>query len=295
ERTQLVERSMAFELDPQARRIVADGARPDGFVSAPELSVPPLDLGPAYAAAVLRSRPRGYWRFESLAGRAVPNEVPGGEQLRLNGPVGVAGASTGNGCALFHAGEPEQFLFSDGLWEMTREPGHAVEFWFASEGISHASLVGLFPPKDYLTRDQNGRHIHTFLVELTAHDRGSLFKPASIRFLHRWPLDTRIGNNAVSEGLYVPRRWHHVVAQKNGGRMELFHDGALDRTMSLGPDHPTLSCRLVVGRRTPDPLDAHDARPFVGRLDELAIYDHPLSADEVLAHFRVANAGPPSE
>jgi hypothetical protein len=80
-----------------------------------------------------------------------------------------------------------------------------------------------------------------------------------------------------------------LVAQKNGDRLELYLDGALDRAMPLEPDHPTLSCRLVVGRRTPDPLDPQDKRPFVGRIDELAIYGRPLSVDEVRDHFRLAS------
>ena len=168
------------------------------------------------------------------------------------------------------------------------QPGHAVELWFLSEGIRDATLVGLYPPKDYLAPGQHGRFIHTFLLELTAFDRGSLFKPASIRFLHRWPLDTRIGNNLVSDRLYIPGRWHHVVAQKNGDRLELFLDGELERVMPLHPDHPTRSCRLVVGRRTPDPLEPKDARSFVGRIDELAVYGRPLTVDEVRKHYRVA-------
>ena len=49
-----------------------------------------------------------------------------------------------------------------------------------------------------------------------------------------------------------------------------------------------MSCHLVIGRRTRDPLDQSDIRPFVGRLDELAIYEHPLSSEEVRSHFRLA-------
>jgi hypothetical protein len=239
----------------------------------------------------LRSRPRGYWRFESLAGDAVPNEIAAGRPLRVNGPVGIgiAAGSSGNGCAVFKPDHPEQFLTTDGLWEMAREPGHAVELWFLSEGISHASLVGLFPHVERPNKAGNRRYVHSFFVELTARERQSLYKPASVRFLHRWPLDYMIGNNLMSERLYVPRRWHHVVAQKNGDRMDLYFDGVPDHSMPLDPDHPTLSCQLVVGRRTPDPLDPHDPRPFVGRMDELAIYDHPLSDDEVRDHFRLAS------
>ncbi|HEX3448500.1 MAG TPA: LamG-like jellyroll fold domain-containing protein, partial [Isosphaeraceae bacterium] len=289
ERTQLVERSKAFDLDPRRRRITESGAQTTGFVTATPLSVAPLVLGPAYAGAVLRSLPRGYWRFESISGGAIPNEVQGGAALRVNGPVKIAGGPQGNGHAVFKANEPDQFLYSNEIWETTRQPGHAIELWFAAEGISHASLVGLFPAVERRNNAGNRQYVHTFFVELTARDRQSLYRPASVRFLHRWPLDFTIGDNLMSQHLYIPQRWHHVVAQKNGNRMELYFDGEPDHSMTLDIDHPTVSCRLVVGRRTPDLAYSHDLRTFVGRLDELAVYNHPLSADEIRQHFRLAN------
>jgi hypothetical protein len=286
--TRIVERSQSFDLDPRTGRIDEAEARPDGFVPAPVLDTPSLELGPSYAAAVLDSRPISYWRFESSGDGSVPNEIPGRPPLRRNGAIEVSGAPGRNGCAVFKPGDPQQFLSTDGLWELPRAPGHAVELWFLPGAIRDATLLGFYPPKDYLAPGKHDRFIHTFLLELTAHERGSLFKPAAIRFLHRWPLDTRIGNNLVSERLYIPGRWHHVVAQKDGDRMELFLDGELERVMPLQPDHPARSCRLVVGRRTPDPLDPRDARPFVGLIDELAIYDRPLGVEEVRRHHRLA-------
>jgi hypothetical protein len=289
-RTQVVEESQSFELDPQNGRIAAAVARPDGFVAAPGPAPTHLELDPDYAAVVLAAGPRGYWRFETLQEGAVPNEVPGGSPLRVHGSIALEGAGTSenNSSALFRADDPTQFLGTEGLWKLPSGPGHAVELWFLPEGISHASLVGLFPPKDHLKLGRHGRHVHTFLVELTAWDRQSLFKPASVRFLHRWPLDTRIGSNILSDEIYIPGRWHHLVAQKNGARIELYFDGVLAHSLALEPDHPDVACRLVVGRRTPDPLETEDSRSFVGRIDELALYDHPLAGAEVRRHYQLA-------
>jgi hypothetical protein len=262
-------------------------------VSASEMASPPLVLDPSYPHAVLRSRPRGYWRFEQRSGDAVPNEVPDGPPLRASGPVVISGAPEGNGYALFKAGSPEQFLTTDGLWELARDPGHAVELWFLSDNIRYASLVGLYPPPERNVSDQRGHIAHNFFVELTARNRlYTLYKPASVRFLHRWPLDIKVNDSLFSEGFYVPRRWHHVVAQKNDGRLELYFDGQLDRSSLLESVHPTLSCHLTVGRRTPESDNPKDSRSFVGRLDELAIYDHPLSAEEVRAHYRLGSESP---
>jgi hypothetical protein len=290
QRTQRVDRSKSYELDPRTGSIGETVARPEGFVTPSELSSPPLVLDPSYAAAVLRSRPRGYWRFERRDGDAVSNEVPDGPPLLVRGPVEIAGAPSGNGYALFKPGSPEQFLTTDGLWELAREPGHAVELWFLSDDIRYASLVGLYPPPELNVPEERAHIAHNFFVELTARNRlYTLYKPASVRFLHRWPLDPRVGNNIVSEEIFTPRRWHHVVAQKSGDRMELYFDGEPDHSMPLISDHQTVSCHLVVGRRTTEPANRNDIRPFVGRLDELAIYDHPLSAEEVRRHFKLAS------
>ncbi len=71
--------------------------------------------------------------------------------------------------------------------------------------------------------------------------------------------------------------------------MQVYLDGAAARPLALECEYPKLACNLVVGRRTPDALDPKDSRSFVGRLDELAIYDHTLTAEEVRLHFQLAN------
>lgn len=287
-RTQLVAKSKEFELDPGHDRIAESVARPEGFVSTSEMAPRSLVLSPDYAATVMRSRPRGYWRFESLADGLVPNEVSGSPPLRAYGPIRRSESQQGNDCAVFEPGSPEQYLGTDEPWEIAGASGSAVEFWFLSDVFSHASLVGLLPPEELVLPGQQSRHVHTFLVELTARQRQSLNKPASVRFLHRWPLDTTVGCNVFTREVYVPRRWHHVVVQKDGAQVELFFDGVAENAMPITTQPPALSCQLVVGRRTPDTRDPMDARPFVGRLDELAIYDHCLSHEEVLLHFRSA-------
>jgi hypothetical protein len=207
----------------------------------------------------------------------------------VSGPIVIDGGSRANGCATFKPGSPGQYLSTDSPWELAPRPGHAVELWFQAEAIDYTTLVGLFPPREMNLPDQRDRYLHTLLVELTAQKRQTLHKPASIRFLHRWPLDVRMEYNAYSQDYYIPRRWHHVVAQKNGDRMELYFDGVLDRVLPLDSDYPTLPCHLIVGRRTPDAQDPKDSRSFVGRLDELALYDHPLTAEEVRRHHGLAS------
>jgi hypothetical protein len=285
----------AVKVDPEAGRIAPSAPQPERFAAATPNPARPLVLAPGYRDAVLAARPRGYWRFETADAGVVPDEVRGGPTLRVHGPVEVGGDGGRNGCATFRPGVPGQFLTSDSLFELTRAPGHAIEFWFQADRYLHASLVG-FVPSDAGVRILRGRDafVHTLLVELTAQQRQTLNKPASVRFLHRWPLDTGIGKNLFSDRVYVPWTWHHVVAQRAGDRIELYLDGVVAGLMPLEGDYPELDCRLIVGRRTTVAADPSDAREFVGRLDELAIYDHVLSLEDVRAHFALARpeAGP---
>jgi hypothetical protein len=127
-------------------------------------------------------------------------------------------------------------------------------------------------------------------VELLAYQHQSLHPSATVRFHHRWPPHLAEENNLYST-IYAPGRWHHVVAQMNHGRMELYYDGVPSRSMPEPMVEPGQPCRLVVGRKTPDPLNRRDSRSFVGWLDELVLYNHPLSADEVRRHYELADPG----
>jgi hypothetical protein len=284
ERSRLVEQSKAVELDPRTGDIKEAVADTGSFVASPgPLAAPALDLDPAYPAAVLRSRPWGYWRFGSLATGASPNEVPGGPPLRATGPVGVADAAPGNGCAVFGAGRAVKYLELDGLWEPPCDPGYAVELWAMPEEYNHATLVALLPQM----ANRSTRHFS--LLELLACGRSPFPRVASVRFLHRPPLGNKGGVSVRNGTTYQLYRWHHLVAQRNGDQMELYMDGVLTRSQPLDPDRSTTPCRMLLGRLLTATQDAPEKyRPFLGRMDELALYDHPLSAEEVRSHYQLA-------
>lgn len=286
--TQLVDQGQEFEFDPGSGRVAEADAQPSRYIPFPKSDLPALRLAPAYPGAVLRSRPKGYWRFESLVDGRVPNEVSDGPRLWANGPVAFSGRAEGNGFALFPAGSPGQFLTTGTLWKLSSRPGYAVEFWFLAENFGRASLVGLFPAPEIFPAGHRSRYVHAFLVEATAYENRPLNRPGSVEFLRRWPLEADAGSSIFSKEICPPRRWHHVVAQKDGDRMDLFVDGDWAHSTNQESDHPDLYCRLVVGRRTIDPLNPMDSRSFVGRLDELAIYEHPLSDREIRHHFQSA-------
>ncbi|MFK5584983.1 LamG domain-containing protein, partial [Serinicoccus sp. LYQ131] len=71
--------------------------------------------------------------------------------------------------------------------------------------------------------------------------------------------------------------WNHVVVTREGSTVSLFLDGELDRrmTMAVQPSASTLPLRIGGGYLP----------SLVGDVDEVAVYDRALSADEVSAHF----------
>ncbi len=274
----------AFEVDPKAGKIEAVPTSED-FASASELVAPPLGLDPAYPAAVLASNPWGYWRFESLVDGSTPNEVAGRPPLKVVGPIRLVGRDDGpapgvsNRLAEFRATTEPQFMTLEDDWQPNSSPGYAIEFWCLSRAITHASLAGLVSPR--------ATDHHVFLMELTSRNRLTIHKPASIRLLHRWPSGWEGGDNTYSSEPYVPCRWHHFVGQVVGDRIELYKDGEVSSQASATPDRANVPCQLILGRLTALPgVGLSVDRPFVGRMDEVALYDRPLTIDEIRNHYR---------
>jgi hypothetical protein len=285
--SELLNAAQAVEVDPGAGRIRDLAAAPEQFVAAPELIPPALVLGAGYADEIRKSRPLGYWRFESMADGLLPSELPGGPPLRSTGPVALAGAPGDNRCVVFGPTKAEQHLVMDGSWTPPRDTGHAVEAWALAEEFNAGTLFNLTSRVEERAQD------HTLILELTGRSHHLVHDPCRVRYLDRWPPGRTGGVNVFSRGMYIPYRWHHLVAQKLRDRLELYMDGELVGSAPAEADEATLPCRVMVGRlkhgRQPT-LD--QIRQFVGRLDELAIYDHPLAAEEIRRHYELRTTDP---
>src|SRR5262249_37568055 len=83
----LLEGLRSVEVDPGSGRIQDVPPQPEAFVRLAEFVPTPLELTPDYAAQIRAAKPWGYWRFESLTGGRVPNEVAGRPALEALGGV----------------------------------------------------------------------------------------------------------------------------------------------------------------------------------------------------------------
>src|SRR5439155_12135780 len=107
----------------------------------------------------------------------------------------------------------------------------------------------------------------------------------------RWPPGLSGGVNVFSRRSFIPALWHHVVGQKAGERLELYIDGRLvgSSPAAAHPPEPvavTTPCWLLVGRlkQRAIPPQTAEIRPFEGRIDELAVYERPLTVEEIQRH-----------
>jgi hypothetical protein len=294
QRSQRMVPDEVFEINPVTGKIATLAVSgPKTIVKPAELVAPALVLDPSYPRIVLASKPWSYWRFESLADGVTPNEVPGRPTLRAHGPIRLTETDTpdaiagANHSAVFQAGQTGHYFAMDGAWTPPRDPGYALELWFLPEVISHATLAILYVPMERVVDDRHFKHL--FFTELTASTRQTMFPPGAVRFLHRWPPGPEGGDNLFSNDRYVPYRWHHLVVQLNGDLMELFLDGVPNETLPVYLDDTNTECRFLLGRLTTEPKHSFfTSRPFVGRMDEVALYGHPLTAEEVRRHYQLA-------
>ncbi|MBN8459861.1 MAG: FecR domain-containing protein [Verrucomicrobia bacterium] len=268
---------------PGADRPLNIEANPRQFTTMLPADVVPLNLPANYRDLVLSSKPWGYWRFESEIGGVLPNEVAGGPGFRMRGDIGFRQHSRSNRSLVFpgEGGDLESLLRLEKPWHPSPVAGYAVELWFEAENFSNSTLVSLLSTEQPMPHNN-----HHMVLEIVANKQ----EMGNVRFLHRWPAGPSLGVNLNSRRIYVPCRWTHLVAQRNGERLQLYVDGELanetplDRNQSIGP------CHVLLGRLlTPDfGAPPNMRRLYRGGLDEVAFYDRPLSPEEIRSHHDAA-------
>ena len=76
--------------------------------------------------------------------------------------------------------------------------------------------------------------------------------------------------------------WHHIVATYDGTTQKLYIDGSLADSTTTSQTISTTTNAKIGSRNFSD-----RANEFAGKIDELAIFDRALTADEVTAIFRI--------
>jgi hypothetical protein len=220
----------------------------------------------AHAQTVLAAKPAAYWRLGEMDGREAADAtgkgpaatLEPGYALYLDGPTGpgLSGAGGINRAVHLAGGRLTAELPNFGS-------NHAVAFWFWN-GLPNDARATTATLLAY-----GGAPILTL--------GGSAGSPG------RLSLGAGAGEAGATE--IAPRTWHHVVLVRDGQAIAVYLDGRHELAGAL-PSTP-IGAPLHVGG------GANAEARLEGKLDEVAVFDRPLSADEVRALTDAAGGGTP--
>jgi Concanavalin A-like lectin/glucanases superfamily/Cellulase (glycosyl hydrolase family 5) len=141
------------------------------------------------------------------------------------------------------------FNGTDGKIEVGTESPRTVELWLKTTDDQDTAA--------FSNRDALGQFLYVGAFERVpnAFDSFSLFGGATV----------------------ADNRWHHIVYTYSGDTGTVYVDGRLDASNTW--------LRVEGGALASIGFDAFLKKYFKGSIDEVALYDHPLSAGRVRAHF----------
>ncbi|MGA2705277.1 MAG: LamG domain-containing protein [Isosphaeraceae bacterium] len=229
---------------------------------------------PPYAKHVLASRPLAYWRLEEMesatahdaTGRENHGQYENGVAFFLSG-ADLPGLMTGKRI------NRAPHLAGGRLAASIEIPAEAysIEFWFWN-GLPNDAR----PVTGYLFGRASNRQGGDYLG---LNGSSGLGPPGCLFASQGLGEKVLAGKSAIG-----PRTWHHVVLTRNGRHIAVHLDGN-DRPEIAGDVAAGQGSKLAtiyLGGRY-----AHEAT-FEGKIDEVAVYDRPLTLAEIVEHFRAA-------
>jgi hypothetical protein len=283
-----------LQLLPGKSTRINSGLSPGNRAAKDFLRLPPIPLTvppggeQAYAAAVLRSSPLSYWRFEQTNPEGkVPDET-GRHPLQLMERARISG-SEHQRYLVTNASDAAGFaLPADGISDLDTARGITIEGLLFSSSESYGTALALelvdAPPPD--KRWSRLRHApQTFALERMGRKGehiGHIHPDFSMRAMFRSPAGYEGGTNLYSRESHLLHRWLHAAVVHDGTSIRLYLDGELSASTPASLPFQNARLRPIIGRLQPHPQD--ELRQWIGGIDEVALYGRALSAEEVRAH-----------
>lgn len=253
---------------------------------------PQEDQTSLYSQAVLQDSPSGYWRLNDLSG-PTPRQAVGKAEARWEECVafGLPGVQREGGAISAPPEKPSPFAGPDinraaylaGGRLRVDKPGlgkrYSAEFWFWNALPANAR-----PITGYLFSrgsEKDSRALGEHLGIGGTH--GDV--PAGKLFFY-----TGNGVGKVVSGK-TPLRlldWHHVVISRDERKLTVYLDGRLEVETELNWTLPDETGPMFFGGR----CDGFSG--FEGKLDEVAFYPQPLTAEQVTVHFKASERAAPN-
>jgi hypothetical protein len=271
---------------------------PDQLVPGLNVLAVEVHQGPsftAYSRAVVGSGPVGYWRLSDLSGAAAdaaadPGTPQAGAQngiyvgfaaanrtqagprpTDLVGPEALYGFEENNAAVRFDGGDDVVTIPDPGVFNFSTTRTLTLEAWVNGN-------VGQENGGPIIARGEGGRE--QFVVDIV----GGIY-----RFFTRSDITP---NNTVTANASVGPNgtWQHIVAvlDQPAGRMKIYVNGVESGSQTPSATLLASTHDISIGaRRGTTSLDYN--LNFAGRIDEVAVYNRALGANEITAHFAAAS------
>ncbi|MFJ3975917.1 LamG-like jellyroll fold domain-containing protein [Streptomyces sp. NPDC090021] len=228
--------------------------------------------GDRYRGAVLADAPAGFWRLDETSGTQIANKVA------VTGGTGTSTKATPGTNGVFGVGDGSALQFNgDGYAELPSAhraaPGMSIELWFntTKPGVLFSSTQKKLSDPTAGT----GTYTPALYVGADGRLRGEYFSPG-VAALNTSP-------EPVTDG-----QWHHVVLNANGGTQSLYLDGTQIASRTGAPHSYQSEQHTFIGAGFTKhwPSSPGDGISyFTGQIDEVAVYQRPLTAEQVAGHY----------
>ena len=237
---------------------------------------------PPYAKAVLASKPMVYWRLDEMNGPHALNAATGQELGTFE--TQIAYYMPGPRPDHFPGLEPDNRAPHFVGQRMKADLEHLGNTYTVEMWCYNAMPVDVRPVTGYLFSltpagavDAPGDHLGIGGTESGA---GKLFFHTGKSLDQALVGKTAIGLRSWDRG----SSWHHVALVRDNDRVIVYLNGNPTPEISGQAEagSPADTQQIFLGGR-------HDnSANFEGKIDEVAIYPHPLPADEIARHYRAA-------
>jgi hypothetical protein len=207
----------------------------------------------------------GWWPFDEGAGTVAKDASGKSVEGTFFGEPKWGQEGEHRGILLFDGTEAQpEYVFIDGSFQV---PVYTITLWFRIDGSVSSDHMDVFSA--YAPGVQHG-----ILLEVRQGD-------GTLRYLHRYPLGVGGGTNIYTTTAYDDGAWYHAAMVKSVDTIVLYINGELidaaADTSEFNPgDQFGVSLGILDDERAPD-------RVMVGAIDDVRIYDRPMSQEEILA------------
>jgi len=224
----------------------------------------------AYSAAVLNDGATSYWRLGTPSG-SVEADWAGSNDATLGSAVTAtsSGAIVGDvsNAANLTGSASSSIVSSE---QATVGSSYSIEFWLKTSTTSGGKLVGYGNAK---TGDSSNYDRHVYMANNGRLVYGNY-------------------NNATytitSAASYNDNSWHHIVATQGPAGMTMYVDGTLVGTNSDTVAQGYSGYWRIGGDNMNGWPNQPSSEYFSGQIDEVAIYQDALTADQASTHYRLA-------